>query len=83
MLDKLTLHAQLVQLNKNAASLDAAIAEKTRALEQAQTDLILTRGARQYHDMIVQQIKVALAELDAQAAAAPTTSPPPRSESQG
>jgi hypothetical protein len=63
-LDKLTLHAELVLLAKNAESLDKAIRDKEDAIRVALTDLEQTRGARHYHDMVVQQIQQSLAEAE-------------------
>ncbi len=62
-LDKLTLHAQLAVLESNRVSLDNAIAEKIKHLENATIDLHETRGARRYHDLMVQQINNALAQI--------------------
>ncbi len=74
-LDKLTLHAQLALLAQNATALDNAIAEKTRTLQQVATDLEHTRGARQYHELLVQQINNQLVELDRVEKAAVATPP--------
>lgn len=63
-LDKLTLHSQLALYEQNAASLDSAIAQKTKTLQDASIDLERTRGARGYHDLIVQQLHNALAEIE-------------------
>ena len=74
-LDKLTLHAQLAVYEQNAASLDAAIAQKTKTLQDVATDLEHTRGARAYHNLLVQQLQNQLAEVERaeKAAATPPT----------
>ncbi len=74
MLDKLTLHAQLALLDTNRATLDAAIAEKTKAIDQMVIDLHQTRGARSYNDLLVQQTNNMLAEVERAEKAEQTTS---------
>ena len=69
-LDKLTLHAQLALLAQNAKSLDDAIALKAKTLQDVATDLEHTRGARAYHNMLVEQVNNQLAEVARQEAAA-------------
>lgn len=69
-LDKPTLLAQLATLEKNAQALDAAIQERTNALNQLATDLERSRGARAYHDLLVQQVKMAIEQIDKEAAPA-------------
>lgn len=73
-LDKTTLHALLATFTQNATTLDAAIVEKTNALRNLSLDLERTQGARQYHDMVVQQIQFSLTQIerDEKAAATPT-----------
>ncbi len=63
-LDKLTLQAQLALLAQNAKSLDEAVAAKAKAIHDATVDLEHTRGARAYHDLLVQQVHNQLAEAD-------------------
>lgn len=65
-LDKTTLHAVLATLTQNVTTLDAAIAEKTEALRKGTIDLERTIGARSYHDMVVQQVQLALKQIEAQ-----------------
>jgi hypothetical protein len=74
-LDKLTINAQLALLAQNAKSLDEAIAVKTKAIHEATVDLERTRGARAYHDLLVQQVNNQIAEIDraAQATASEST----------
>ncbi len=74
-LDKLTLHAALALLAKNASDIDTTIAQKTTALQQLTVELERIHGARQYHDMVVQQITNAIAEVEREekAAAQPVT----------
>ncbi len=74
MLDKLTLHAQLAMLDANRATLDAAIADKTKAIDQMVIDLHQTRGARQYNDLLVAQMNNMLAEVERAEKAAQTIS---------
>lgn len=73
-LDKLTLHAQLALLAQNAAALDAAIVQKTKTLQDAAVDLEHTRGARGYHDLLVQQVNNQLIEIVRQENATPPIS---------
>ncbi len=73
-LDKLTLHAQLTTLAQNASTLDAAILEKANNLKNVSLDLERTQGARHYHDMVVQQIHLALKQIEAEEKAAATPS---------
>ncbi len=63
-LDKLTLHAELALLAQNATALDNAIAQRVKTIAELTEDLTRTRGARAYHDMVVQQIQNALAETE-------------------
>ena len=76
MLDKLTLHAQLTSLAKNAESLEKTIAERNnqqqqlmQTLQQVNAELERLRVARDYHNLLVQQTQQAVAAVDAEEAA--------------
>ncbi len=72
-LDKLTLHAQLVVINRNVTTLDASITEKVKHIEQLTAELERTRGARHYHGLIVQQTEAMIADIEKAEALPPTT----------
>ncbi len=63
LLDKSTLQAELALLAQNATALDNAIIQKTKTVEDLTVDLERARGARQYHDLVAQQIQNALNEV--------------------
>ncbi len=71
-LDKSTLQAQLALLVQNGIAIDTAITDKTKMLQDLTVDLERTRGARQYHDLVVQQFKNMLADVERAEAAAAT-----------
>lgn len=76
MLDKLTLHAQLTSLAKNSEVIEKTIAERNQqqqqlmqTLQQVNAELERLRGARDYHNLLVQQTQQAIAAVDAEEAA--------------
>ncbi len=74
-LDLLTLQSQLAVLAKNATSLDATISEKTIQLQALATEVERLRGARQYHELLVQQVNGLIANATATAQALPSAAP--------
>lgn len=74
-LDKLTLYAQMAVLEQNGISIETAIADKTRALQDMTVDLQRTHGAKDYHALLVQQLKAIIAETERAEQASAT--PPP------
>ena len=75
-LDKLTLHAQLAVLAQNATVLDQSITDCNTQLQTVAVELERRRGARNYHDMLVAQIKAQLAQVEAEEKAAlPSAAP--------
>ncbi len=63
-LDKLTLHAQMALLNHNGKALNESLAEKTRTVQQINTDIEQTKGAMAYHNLLVQQLQNAITETE-------------------
>ncbi len=81
MLDKLTLHAQMAVLNKNAEGLDQSINEKTNMvksmgiqMDALKLELERLNGARHYHNLLVEQVNLMIAEANSPAAAPATVS---------